>query len=85
MSDHEYVPRPDSGRHLPNADQDVFTITAQLGTITGVTEEMALAMTQKGRDDAEAGAKWLFAAWYVYVTLIWSLKGIFLVFLARLT
>ena len=85
MSNHEFVLRPNSSRRQLNADQDLFTIIAQFGTITGVTEEIALGMTQKGRDDAEAGAKWLFAAWYVYVTLIWSLKGISLVFLARLT
>lgn len=58
--------------------------TEDLGTMTVVTEEMALSMTQQARDDAEAGAKWLFAGWYVYVSMIWSLKGIMLAFFSRL-
>ncbi|KAK7932289.1 hypothetical protein PG985_003001 [Apiospora marii] len=64
---------------------DVGGDTERLGTTTGVTEEMALSMTPQARDDAEAGAKWLFASWYVYVSMIWSLKGIMLAFFSRLT
>ncbi|KAK8069265.1 hypothetical protein PG994_005881 [Apiospora phragmitis] len=58
-------------------------LMSELGTVTGVTEEMALRMTHKSRDDSKSGAKWLFAAWYVYVSLIWSLKGTMLALFGR--
>ncbi|KAK8131392.1 glycosyl hydrolase 3 N terminal domain family protein [Apiospora sp. TS-2023a] len=46
---------------------------------------LAIALFTQARDDAEAGAKWLFAGWYIYVSMIWSLKGIMLAFVSRLT
>ncbi|KAK7992954.1 hypothetical protein PG988_001748 [Apiospora saccharicola] len=46
---------------------------------------LAIALFTQARDDAEAGAKWLFAGWYIYVSMIWSLKGIMLAFFSRLT
>lgn len=50
-----------------------------------MTDETALSLTPAEYQSHEDGAKWLFAAWYMYVSLIWSLKGIMLFFFARLT
>ncbi|KAK1998484.1 hypothetical protein LX36DRAFT_576212 [Colletotrichum falcatum] len=61
-----------------------FTIFEK-GSITGMTDAIALALTPEEYKSRETGAKWLFAAWYIYVSLIWSLKGIMLFFLYRVT
>lgn len=50
-----------------------------------MTDEVALSLTPEEYKSHETGAKWLFAAWYVYVSLIWSLKGIMLFFFSRVT
>ncbi|GJC94554.1 hypothetical protein ColKHC_03380 [Colletotrichum higginsianum] len=55
------------------------------GSITGMTDEVALTLTPEEYKSHEVGAKWLFAAWYIYVSMIWSLKGIMLFFFARVT
>ncbi|KAF6801017.1 hypothetical protein CSOJ01_12066 [Colletotrichum sojae] len=60
-------------------------IIVEKGSITGMTDELALSLTPEEYKSHETGAKWLFAAWYVYVSLIWSLKGIMLFFFSRVT
>ncbi|PNP52504.1 hypothetical protein FNYG_15838 [Fusarium nygamai] len=60
-------------------------VIAGKGSITGMTDEIALSLTPEQYRSHETGAKWLFAAWYVYVSLIWSLKGIILFFFWRIT
>ncbi|GKT85860.1 hypothetical protein Ct61P_03710 [Colletotrichum tofieldiae] len=50
-----------------------------------MTDEVALTLTPEQYKSHETGAKWLFAAWYVYVSMIWSLKGIMLFFFSRVT
>ncbi|KXH69038.1 hypothetical protein CSAL01_07480 [Colletotrichum salicis] len=60
-------------------------IIVEKGSITGMTDEIALSLTPEQYKSHETGAKWLFAAWYVYVSMIWSLKGIMLFFFSRVT
>ncbi|OLN90184.1 hypothetical protein CCHL11_09817 [Colletotrichum chlorophyti] len=60
-------------------------IIVEKGSITGMTDEIALSLTPEEYKSHETGAKWLFAAWYIYVSLIWSLKGIMLFFFSRVT
>ncbi|KDN71793.1 hypothetical protein CSUB01_12062 [Colletotrichum sublineola] len=60
-------------------------IIVEKGSITGMTDAIALSLTPEQYKSHETGAKWLFAAWYMYVSLIWSLKGIMLFFLYRVT
>ncbi|OBR12880.1 Kinesin-like protein [Colletotrichum higginsianum IMI 349063] len=60
-------------------------IIVEKGSITGMTDEVALTLTPEEYKSHEVGAKWLFAAWYIYVSMIWSLKGIMLFFFARVT
>lgn len=50
-----------------------------------MTDELALSLTPEQYKSHETGAKWLFAGWYIYVSLIWSLKGIMLSFFSRVT
>ncbi|CEI68201.1 hypothetical protein FVEN_g11845 [Fusarium venenatum] len=60
-------------------------IITQLGSITGLTNEVASKFTPEQVKSFETGSKWLFAAWYVYVTMVWTLKAMMLSLLYRVT
>jgi hypothetical protein len=60
-------------------------IITQLGSITGLTNEVASKFTPEQVKSYETGSKWLFAAWYVYVTMVWTLKAMMLSLLYRVT
>ncbi|KAF4435203.1 Kinesin-like protein [Fusarium austroafricanum] len=60
-------------------------IIADKGSITGLTNEIASKLTPAEAKSHETGAKWLFAAWYVYVSMVWTLKAMMLGILFRVT
>ncbi|KAF4958812.1 hypothetical protein FGADI_2156 [Fusarium gaditjirri] len=60
-------------------------VVADKGSITGLTNEVASEFTPEQAKSHETGAKWLFAAWYVYVTMVWTLKAMMLSLLFRVT
>ncbi|KAG8668372.1 hypothetical protein FPOAC2_07656 [Fusarium poae] len=60
-------------------------IITSKGSITGLTNEIASKFTPKEYQSHESGARWLFAAWYIYVSLIWCLKAMMLSLLFRVT
>lgn len=55
------------------------------GSIVGMTEAKALALTDDERTSITNGAKADIAGWCLYITLIWCLKGCILFFYRRLT
>jgi hypothetical protein len=55
------------------------------GSITGLTNETASQFTPEQHESHESGAKWLFATWYVYVSMVWILKAMMLSLLFRVT
>ncbi|KAM0350428.1 hypothetical protein ACHAO7_007323 [Fusarium culmorum] len=60
-------------------------VIADKGSITGLTNEIASKFTSEEALSHEIGAKWLFAAWYVYVSMVWTLKAMMLSLLFRVT
>lgn len=55
------------------------------GSITGISDEIALAMTEEQVRRTIIGSKCLLAGWCLYVTLIWCLKACMLFLYNRLT
>lgn len=57
----------------------------QYGSITGMTNAVAVTLSDHQVRRLEIGSKCLLAGWCLYMTLIWCLKGCMLFFLNRLT
>ncbi|KAM3436357.1 hypothetical protein NHJ13734_005127 [Beauveria thailandica] len=55
------------------------------GSIVGMTNEKALALSEKEKEIIVMGAKADIAGWCLYITLIWCLKACMLFFYRRLT
>ncbi|KAK8248544.1 hypothetical protein HDK77DRAFT_231118 [Phyllosticta capitalensis] len=55
------------------------------GTFVGLDEATAQRLGAEEAASLQAGSKALFAAWFIYVTLIWTLKGTVLGYYYRLT
>ena len=62
-----------------------FIALGQYGSITGMSNEKALALSKEAADRLVIGSKCLLAGWCLYTTLIWCLKACMLYFLHRLT
>lgn len=62
-----------------------LTAQGQHGAITGLTKEVAEALTEEQRSGIVFGSKCLLAGWCLYVTLIWCLKACMLFLLSRIT
>ncbi|KAK8151114.1 hypothetical protein BC567DRAFT_239822 [Phyllosticta citribraziliensis] len=58
---------------------------ATKGTFVGVDASTAQNLSTAETSLLEKGSKALFAAWFIYVTLIWTLKGTVLGYYYRLT
>jgi hypothetical protein len=63
----------------------MLELIGQNGTIVGMTDEVALTLTQEQKDKLVLGSKLLLVGWITYTTLIWCLKGCLLFFYNRLT
>ena len=57
----------------------------QNGSITGMSDEIALTLSDEQKRRIVVGSKCLLAGWCVYVTLIWVLKACMLFLYGRLT
>ncbi|KAG6304934.1 hypothetical protein E4U45_000925 [Claviceps purpurea] len=60
-------------------------MTTNLGTISNMTDEMALALTTEEKESIIKGSKLLLAGWCIYITTIWTLKACMLFLYGRLT
>ncbi|KAK7524943.1 uncharacterized protein IWZ02DRAFT_489311 [Phyllosticta citriasiana] len=58
---------------------------ATKGTFVGLDASTAQSLSPADSSSLEKGSKALFAAWFIYVTLIWTLKGTVLGYYYRLT
>lgn len=67
------------------AELVMLEMIGQHGAITGLTEEVAVALTPEQAARIRIGAKCLLAGWILYTTLIWCLKACMLFFYNRLT
>ncbi|KAG6036504.1 hypothetical protein E4U41_005697 [Claviceps citrina] len=63
----------------------MLELIGRWGSIVGMTEEKAQALTDQERTSIINGAKADIAGWCLYITLIWCLKGCLLFFYRRLT
>lgn len=63
----------------------MLELIGQNGAITGLTQEVAEALTKEQRQGIIFGSKCLLAGWCLYVTLIWCLKACMLFLLGRIT
>ncbi|KAG5932124.1 hypothetical protein E4U59_007719 [Claviceps monticola] len=63
----------------------MLELIGRWGSIVGMTEAKALALTDDERTSITNGAKADIAGWCLYITLIWCLKGCILFFYRRLT
>ncbi|KAK5993742.1 hypothetical protein PT974_07179 [Cladobotryum mycophilum] len=63
----------------------MLELIGQYGSITGINDDIALALTPEQVERIVIGSKCLFAGWLVYVTLIWCLKSCMLFLFQRLT
>ncbi|PTB69340.1 hypothetical protein BBK36DRAFT_1111006 [Trichoderma citrinoviride] len=70
---------------LWTADLCMLEMIGQYGTITGLNDETALALTPEERRRLVIGSKCLFAGIALYVTMIWCLKTCMLFLFRRLT
>lgn len=61
------------------------TLLGHWGSIIGMTEEVALSLTDAQKVDVIKGSKANVAGWCLYISLIWCLKSCMLFFYARLT
>lgn len=59
--------------------------SGQYGSITGMTNAIAVTLSEDEVRSLVIGSKCLLAGWILYTTLIWCLKGCMLFFLNRLT
>ncbi|KAF2086539.1 hypothetical protein K490DRAFT_5165, partial [Saccharata proteae CBS 121410] len=59
--------------------------TVRHGTNVGLTKETAMMLPPPVVKSLEFGSKALFAAWFLYVTIIWTLKATVLGYYLRLT
>ncbi|KAL7945277.1 hypothetical protein V8C42DRAFT_322680 [Trichoderma barbatum] len=63
----------------------MLELIGQNGSITGITDEIALSLTPEQTRRIVVGSKCLFAGWILYVTMIWCLKSCMLFLFRRLT
>ncbi|OWT42718.1 hypothetical protein VFPPC_18131 [Pochonia chlamydosporia 170] len=56
-----------------------------LGSIKGMTDEIARTLTEEQKNRITSGSKLVFLGWFIYVTLIWVLKACMLYLYGRLT
>ncbi|KAF2745776.1 hypothetical protein M011DRAFT_405699 [Sporormia fimetaria CBS 119925] len=63
----------------------MLELIGEYGSITGMSDEIALKLTDEQRDRIVFGSKCLLAGWILYTTLIWCLKACMLFFYKRLT
>ncbi|KAK1977642.1 hypothetical protein LZ30DRAFT_664662 [Colletotrichum cereale] len=63
----------------------MLELIGQYGSITGMTDEVALTLSDKEIERIVIGSKCLLAGWCLYVTLIWCLKACMLFLYQRLT
>ncbi|KAF1936324.1 hypothetical protein EJ02DRAFT_438622 [Clathrospora elynae] len=63
----------------------MLELIGQFGSITGMSDELALTLTHKQINRIVVGSKCLLAGWISYTTLIWCLKACMLFFYKRLT
>ncbi|KAI8296101.1 hypothetical protein K4K56_008113 [Colletotrichum sp. SAR 10_98] len=63
----------------------MLELIGQYGSITGMTDEIALTLSDKQIERIVVGSKCLLAGWILYVTLIWCLKACMLFLYRRLT
>ncbi|TDZ21622.1 hypothetical protein C8034_v006576 [Colletotrichum sidae] len=63
----------------------MLELIGQYGSITGMTDELALTLTDYQVERIVIGSKCLLAGWILYVTLIWCLKACMLFLYRRLT
>ncbi|KAK2040454.1 hypothetical protein LZ31DRAFT_529685 [Colletotrichum somersetense] len=63
----------------------MLELIGQYGSITGMTDEIALTLSDKQIERIVIGSKCLLAGWCLYVTLIWCLKACMLFLYRRLT
>ncbi|PVI03300.1 hypothetical protein DM02DRAFT_612376 [Periconia macrospinosa] len=67
------------------AELSMLEVIGRKGSITGMSDEIALTLTEQQKADIVYGSKCLLAGWIVYTTLIWCLKACMLFFYGRLT
>ncbi|KAK2797919.1 hypothetical protein FQN50_009015 [Emmonsiellopsis sp. PD_5] len=67
------------------AELCMLELIGQYGSITGMTDEIALTLTEEEKRRIIIGSKCLLAGWCLYVTLIWCLKACMLFLYNRLT
>ncbi|KAG9252517.1 uncharacterized protein F5Z01DRAFT_675996 [Emericellopsis atlantica] len=67
------------------AELCMLELIGQNGAITGLTQEVAEALSEEQRQGIVFGSKCLLAGWCLYVTLIWCLKACMLFLLGRIT
>ncbi|CAI6338866.1 unnamed protein product [Periconia digitata] len=67
------------------AELSMLELIGQNGSITGLSDEIALTLTEEQKVKIVYGSKCLLAGWIVYTTLIWCLKACMLFFYCRLT
>ncbi|KAG5955523.1 hypothetical protein E4U57_003378 [Claviceps arundinis] len=60
-------------------------MTTNLGTISNMTDEMALTLTTEEKESIIKGSKLLLVGWCLYITTIWILKACMLFLYGRLT
>ncbi|KAK2024988.1 hypothetical protein LX32DRAFT_704337 [Colletotrichum zoysiae] len=53
----------------------MLELIGQYGSITGMTDEIALTLSDKQIERIVVGSKCLLAGWCLYVTLVWCLKA----------
>ncbi|KAL7915345.1 hypothetical protein GGI35DRAFT_436665 [Trichoderma velutinum] len=63
----------------------MLELIGQYGSITGISDEIALSLTPEDTRRIVVGSKCLFAGWILYVTMIWCLKSCMLFLFRRLT
>lgn len=63
----------------------LIDVLGQNGSITGMSDAIALTLSSEQKRRIVVGSKCLLAGWCVYVTLIWVLKACMLFLYGRLT
>ncbi|PGH13413.1 hypothetical protein AJ79_03692 [Helicocarpus griseus UAMH5409] len=67
------------------AELCMLELIGQYGSITGMSDEIAVTLTEEQKHRLVIGSKCLLAGWCLYVTLIWCLKACMLFLYNRLT
>ncbi|KAH6859293.1 hypothetical protein B0T12DRAFT_453888 [Alternaria alternata] len=67
------------------AELVMLELIGRYGSITGMSNEIALQLTTEQKQRIIVGSKCLLAGWILYTTLIWCLKACMLFFYRRLT